>query len=144
MTREVSMAGLAVIGWRLAQGICLLLMFGSASVSMVAWAYFDSSTSGAFGSALGVFLMGAIGLLFAFVFERTRTPRATARYMATRLVLVVGLAAGTAYLVHAVWLAPERDELDANLEGATCGKYTGTIVKGWEQICAEQREREAR
>ncbi|WP_242170131.1 MULTISPECIES: hypothetical protein [unclassified Pseudomonas] len=131
------------MGWRLVQGICLLLMFVSASVSMLAWAYFDSSTAGAFGSALGVFLMGAIGLLFAFVFERSRTPRATARYLATRLALVLVLAAGAAYLVEALWLAPERDELDANLEGATCGKYTGTVVKGWEQICAEQREREA-
>jgi hypothetical protein len=132
------------MGWRLVQGICLLLMFVSASVSMLAWAYFDSSTAGAFGSALGVFLMGAIGLLFAFVFERSRTPRATARYLATRLAVVLVLAAGSAYLVEALWLAPERDELDANLEGATCGKYTGTVVKGWEQICAEQREREAR
>ncbi|TVT91566.1 hypothetical protein [Pseudomonas sp. RGB] len=132
------------MGWRLVQGICLLLMFVSASVSMLAWAYFDSSTAGAFGSALGVFLMGAIGLLFAFVFERSRTPRATARYLATRLPVVLVLAAGAAYLVEALWLAPERDELDANLEGATCGKYTGTVVKGWEQICAEQREREAR
>ncbi|QHD04408.1 hypothetical protein [Pseudomonas sp. R76] len=132
------------MGWRLVQGICLLLMFVSASVSMLAWAYFDSSTAGAFGSALGVFLMGAIGLLFAFVFERSRTPRATARYLATRLAVVLVLAAGAAYLVEALWLAPERDELDANLEGATCGKYTGTVVKGWEQICAEQREREAR
>ncbi|NWA83749.1 hypothetical protein [Pseudomonas sp. D2002] len=131
------------MGWRLVQGICLLLMFVSASVSMLAWAYFDSSTAGAFGSALGVFLMGAIGLLFAFVFERSRTPRATARYLATRLAVVLVLAAGAAYLVEALWLAPERDELDANLEGATCGKYTGTVVKGWEQICAEQREREA-
>lgn len=132
------------MGWRLVQGICLLLMFVSASVSMLAWAYFDSSTAGAFGSALGVFLMGAIGLLFAFVFECSRTPRATARYLATRLAVVLVLAAGAAYLVEALWLAPERDELDANLEGATCGKYTGTVVKGWEQICAEQREREAR
>ncbi|WP_232109175.1 hypothetical protein [Pseudomonas poae] len=74
-------------------------MFVSASVSMLAWAYFDSSTAGAFGSALGVFLMGAIGLLFAFVFERSRTPRATARYLATRLAVVLVLAAGAAYLV---------------------------------------------
>lgn len=132
------------MGWRLVQGICLLLMFVSASVAMLAWAYFDSSTAGAFGAALGVFLMGVIGLLFAFVFERSRTPRATTRYMATRLAVVLLLAAGAAYLTEAMWLAPERDELDANLEGATCGKYTGTIVKGWEQICAEQREREAR
>lgn len=144
MTREVQMAGLAVVGWRLVRGLCLLLMLGSASVFMLAWGYFDSTTAGAFGTALGVFLICAIGLLFAFVFERSRTPRATARYMATRVAVVLLLAAGAAYLAHAVWLAPERDALDANLEGATCGKYTGTIVKGWEQICAEQREREAR
>lgn len=144
MTREVSMASLAVIGWRLAQVICLLLMFVSASVSMVAWAYFDSSTAGAFGSALGVFLMGAIGLLFAFVFERTRTPRATARYMATRLAVVLMLAAGAAYLVDSVWFAPERDALDESLEGASCGEYTGTVVKGWEPFCAQKRERESK
>lgn len=139
MTREVQMAGLAVVGWRLVQGLCLLLMFVSASVCMLAWGSFDSSTAGAFGAALGGFLMCGIGLLFAFVFERLRTPRATARYMVTRVAVVLLLAAGAVYLADAVWLAPERDALDANLEGAICGKYTGTIVKGWEQICAGRK-----
>lgn len=136
------MTGLRVIGWRLVRGLCLLLMWLSAAVLMLVWGFLDGTAAAAFGMAPGIFLIGGIGLLFAFVFERSRTPRATASYMATRLVAVLLLAAGAAYLASSVWFAPERDALDENLKGANCGKYAGTIVKGWEQICAEHRERE--
>lgn len=138
------MASLRVMGWRFVRGLCLLLMVLSAAVLMLVWGFLDGTAAAAFRMAPGIFLVCGIGLLFAFVFERSRTPRATAGYMATRLAAVLVLAAGAAYLANSVWFAPERDALDENLEGATCGKYTGTIVKGWEQICAEQRERESK
>ena len=133
-----------VFGYRLAQGVCLLLMFLSASIFMLTWGRLDSTTGAIFGAAPGAFLMGGIGLLFAFVFERSRTPRATARYMVTRLAVVLMLAAGAAYVADGIWFSPERDELDAALEGASCGKYTGRIEKGWEQFCAEPRQQQAR
>ncbi|MFP7638059.1 hypothetical protein ACLIMJ_02090 [Pseudomonas veronii] len=124
------MAGLSVIGWRLVQGLCLLLMFISASVCMLVWDYFDSSTASAFGTALGIFLMCSIGLLFAFVFERSRTPSATVRYLMTRCVVVLVLAAGAAYVADAMWFAPEREALDAALEGASKMRAAPEIIIG--------------
>ncbi|WP_426133465.1 hypothetical protein [Pseudomonas sp. PWP3-1b2] len=130
------------VGCRAAQGLCLLLMFASALVSMMLWGNLTTVTASVFGWAAGVFLWSAIALLFAFVFERSRTPRVTVRHMATRLGVVLVLAAGVAYLADWVWFAPERDAIDAQLRGPSCGQYTGTVEKGWELICAERRRRE--
>ena len=121
---------MAVMGWRLLQGICLLLMFISASVFMLVWGYLDSTTASIFGTALGIFLMCSIGLLFAFVFERSRTPRATTRHMATRLAGVLVLAAGAAYAADAMWFAPERDALDAVLKAASESRADPEIAVG--------------
>ena len=66
------------------------------------------------GSAAAGVLWCAIGLLFAFVFEQPRTPRATLRFMVSRIAGVVVLAAAAAYLVGTLWIEPERALLDAN------------------------------
>lgn len=129
------MAGLAIMGWRLVQGVCLLVMFVSATAFTLAWAYLDPSSSW-LGTAAAGFVWGGIGLLFAYVFERSRTAAATLRFMLTRTSALLVLAAGVAYLVGLLWVEPEQDFMDAQLKGASCGKYTGTIEKGWEQICA--------
>ena len=92
------------------------------------------------GVAAGAFVWCGIGLLFAFLFERSRTAVATLRFMLTRTVALLMLAAGAAYLVGLLWVEPERDFMEAQLKGASCGKYTGVIEKGWEQICADSKQ----
>ena len=101
------------IGWRVAQGLCLLVMAVSATAFMLVWVYFDRRAS-MLGSAAAGVLWCAIGLLFAFVFEQPRTPRATLRFMVSRIAGVVVLAAAAAYLVGKLWIEPERALLDAN------------------------------
>ncbi|ETK22192.1 hypothetical protein [Pseudomonas sp. FH1] len=124
---------------RVVQWLCLLVMCGSASVFILAWLYLDRSSS-VLGVAAGVFVWCGIGLLFAFVFERSRTAAATLRFMLTRTVALLMLAAGAAYLVGLLWVEPERDFMESQLKGASCGKYTGVIEKGWEQICADSKQ----
>ncbi len=123
------------IGCRIAQWLCLLLMCVSAIAFILAWAYLDRDSSW-LGTAAAGFVWGGIGLLFAYVFERSRTAAATLRFMLTRTSALLVFAAGVAYLVGLLWVGPEQDFMDAQLKGASCGKYTGTIEKGWEQICA--------
>lgn len=101
------------IGCRVAQGLCLLVMAVSATAFMLVWVYFDRRAS-MLGSAAAGVLWCAIGLLFAFVFEQPRTPRATLRFMVSRIAVVVVLAAAAAYLVGTLWIEPERALLDAN------------------------------
>jgi hypothetical protein len=101
------------IGCRVAQGLCLLVMAVSATAFMLVWVYFDRRAS-MLGSAAAGVLWCAIGLLFAFVFEQPRTPRATLRFMVSRIAGVVVLAAAAAYLVGTLWIEPERAWLDAN------------------------------
>lgn len=124
---------------RVVQWLCLLVMCCSASAFMVAWLYLDRSSS-MLGVTAGAFVWCGIGLLFAFVFERSRTAAATLRFMLTRTVALLMLAAGAAYLVGLLWVEPERDFMESQLKGASCGKYTGVIEKGWEQICADSRQ----
>jgi ABC-type uncharacterized transport system permease subunit len=126
---------LSSIGCRIAQWLCLLLMCVSAIAFTLAWAYLYRDSSW-LGTAAAGFVWGGIGLLFAYVFERSRTAAATLRFMLTRTSALLVLAAGVAYLVGLLWVEPEQDFMDAQLKGASCGKYTGTIEKGWEQICA--------
>lgn len=126
---------LSSIGCRIAQWLCLLLMCVSAIAFILAWAYLYRDSSW-LGTAAAGFVWGGIGLLFAYVFERSRTAAATLRFMLTRTSALLVLAAGVAYLVGLLWVEPEQDFMDAQLKGASCGKYTGTIEKGWEQICA--------
>ncbi|ASV40541.1 hypothetical protein CI807_07255 [Pseudomonas sp. NS1(2017)] len=121
------------------QWLCLLVMCCSASAFMGAWLYLDRSSS-MLGVAAGAFVWCGIGLLFAFVFERSRTAAATLRFMLTRTVALLMLAAGATYLVGLLWVEPEHDFMEAQLKGASCGKYTGVIEKGWEQICADSRQ----
>ncbi|SFS29034.1 hypothetical protein [Pseudomonas sp. NFACC42-2] len=123
------------IGCRIAQWLCLLLMCVSAIAFILAWAYLDRDSSW-LGTAAAGFVWGGIGLLFACVFERSRTAAATLRFMLTWTSALLVFAAGVAYLVGLLWVGPEQDFMDAQLKGASCGKYTGTIEKGWEQICA--------
>jgi len=123
------------IGCRIAQWLCLLLMCVSAIAFILAWAYLYRDSSW-LGTAAAGFVWGGIGLLFAYVFERSRTAAATLRFMLTRTSALLVFAAGVAYLVGLLWGGPEQDFMDAQLKGASCGKYTGTIEKGWEQICA--------
>ena len=101
------------IGCRVAQGLCLLVMAVSATAFMLVWVYFDRRAS-MLGSAAAGVLWCAIGLLFAFVFEQPRTPRATLRFMVSRIAGVVVLAAAAACLVGTLWIEPERALLDAN------------------------------
>ena len=124
---------------RVVQWLCLLVMCGSASVFILAWLYLDRSSS-VLGVAAGAVVWCGIGLLFAFVFERSRTVAATLRFMLTRTVALLMLAAGAAYLVGLLWVEPERDFMESQLKGASCGKYTGVIEKGWEQICADSKQ----
>lgn len=124
---------------RVVQWLCLLVMCGSASAFMVAWLYLDRSSS-MLGVAAGAFVWCGIGLLFAFVYERSRTATSTLRFMLTRTVALLMLAAGAAYLVGLLWVEPERDFMESQLKGASCGKYTGVIEKGWEQICADSKQ----
>lgn len=124
---------------RVVQWLCLLVMCGSASVFILAWLYLDHSSS-VLGVAAGAFVWCGIGLLFAFVLERSRTAAATLRFMLTRTVALLMLAAGAAYLVCLLWVEPERDFMESQLKGASCGKYTGVIEKGWEQICADSKQ----
>ncbi|MEW5715466.1 hypothetical protein AB1462_24315 [Pseudomonas sp. SB113] len=126
---------LSSIGCRIAQWLCLLLMCVSAIAFILAWAYLYRDSSW-LGTAAAGFVWGGIGLSFAYVFERSRTAAATLRFMLTRTSALLVLAAGVAYLVGLLWVEPEQDFMDAQLKGASCGKYTGTIEKGWEQICA--------
>jgi len=123
------------IGCRIAQWLCLLLMCVSAIAFILAWAYLYRDSSW-LGTAAAGFVWGGIGLLFAYVFERSRTAAATLRFMLTRTSALLVFAAGVAYLVGLLWGGPEQDFMEAQLKGASCGKYTGTIEKGWEQICA--------
>jgi len=123
------------IGCRIAQWLCLLLMCVSAIAFILAWAYLYRDSSW-LGTASAGFVWGGIGLLFAYVFERSRTAAATLQFMLTRTSALLVFAAGVAYLVGLLWVGPEQDFMDAQLKGASCGKYTGTIEKGWEQICA--------
>jgi len=100
------------IGCRIAQWLCLLIMVVSAAAFILVWVYLDRRAS-MLGSTAGGVLWCAIGLLFAFVFEQPRTPRATLRFMVSRIAVVV-LAAAAAYLVGTLWIEPERALLDAN------------------------------
>ena len=100
------------IGCRIAQWLCLLIMVVSAAAFILVWVYLDRRAS-MLGSTAGGVLWCAIGLLFAFVFEQPRTPRATRRFMVSRIAVVV-LAAAAAYLVGTLWIEPERALLDAN------------------------------
>ena len=93
---------------RIVQWLCLLVMCGSASVFILAWLNLDRSSS-VLGVAAGAFVWCGIGLLFAFVFERSRTVAATLRFMLTRTVALLMLAAAAAYLVGLLWVEPERD-----------------------------------
>lgn len=128
-------------GWLMLKWVCLLVMFGFATAFMVGYlGYLDSVP---FGIVIGGFVWSCIGLLIAYVFEQSRSSRAILRFTATRLMAVLILATGAAFLVGIIWVDPERDFIDAQLEGASCGKYTGRIQKGWEEICEAQRLRES-
>lgn len=74
---------LSSIGCRIAQWLCLLLMCVSAIAFILAWAYLYRDSSW-LGTAAAGFVWGGIGLLFACVFERSRTAAATLRFMLTR------------------------------------------------------------
>ena len=95
------------MGCRVVQWLCLLVMFASAGAFMLAWVYLDRSSS-VVGTAAAGFVWCGVGLLFAFVFERSRTGRVTLRFMASRLAAVVLLAAAAAYLVGVLWVDPGR------------------------------------
>lgn len=134
MNAQMRLARFFSIGCRVAQWLCLLVMFASATVFMLAWAYLDPG-SAPLGVAVAGFVWCGIGLLFAFVFERSRTTAATLRFMLTRMAAILVLSAAAAYLLGLLWLEPGRDSLDALLERASCEKYGGTIEKGWERNC---------
>ncbi len=110
---QTPLARVLTIGCRIAQWLCLLIMVVSAAAFMLVWVYLDRRAS-MLGSAAAGVLWCAIGLLFAFVFEQPRTPRATLRFMVSRVAGVVVLAAAAAYLVGTLWIEPERALLDAN------------------------------
>lgn len=114
-------------------------MFPSATLSMLVWVYLDPASS-PLGMAAGVFVWCVIGLLFAFVFERSRTTRATLRFMATRMTAVLVLAAAATYLLDMLWLEPGRDAMNTLLERASCEKYGGTIEESWEQNCTSSKQ----
>jgi len=109
---QTPLARVLSIGCRIAQWLCLLIMVVSAAAFILVWVYLDRRAS-MLGSTAGGVLWCAIGLLFAFVFEQPRTPRATLRFMVSRIAVVV-LAAAAAYLVGTLWIEPERALLDAN------------------------------
>jgi len=123
---------------------CMLLMFGFATAFMVSYLDHIDIDAGTSGTLIGGFVWSCIGLLFAYIFQRSRPAKATIRFIGSSIVVVLALATGAAVLVGAIWVQPERDFIDAQLEGASCGKYTGNIQKGWEEICEEQRLRQLR
>lgn len=128
-------ARFSTVGCRIGQWLCLLVMFVSATAFMLVWSYLDRRQAG-LGTAAAGFVWGVIGLLFAYVFERPRTVVATLRFMLARTLALLVLATGAVYLIGLLWVEPQQDFLEAQLKDASCGKYTGTIEKGWEQICA--------
>ncbi|QLG90578.1 hypothetical protein HZF02_00835 [Pseudomonas yamanorum] len=65
--------------------------------------------------------------MFAYIFERSRPAKATIRFVGSSIVVVLTLATGVVVLVGVIWVQPERDFIDAQLEGASCGKYMGDM-----------------